>query len=264
MRDARALGWRLGMMEHAQLSPHSEERLLIGWSHEQRQRADESTRATMINGSIVNRRSAVLAFLHRVIMRLLWMIPRMRARITRQAFADRTQLTKCENGFFLPASGGGRKLSQIWIQSSGGSPQLSDSVIFREESKLALLVLIENTAEARPAEIKQMLKEASLGDEVLSMTSVTFLCRHPRSEINAVTEVSSSVYYPCTRAELATAGITPIKGYSETTLRSRLGRSARFIIARPDFLVHSIAISAEDFQQNVEKLRKALYTNADL
>jgi hypothetical protein len=192
------------------------------------------------------------------------MIPGMPAKITGQAFGDRTLLTQCENGFFLPASEGGRKLLQIWIQSQDGNPQLSDSVIFREESKLALLVLIENEAEARPAEIRQMLKEANLAEEVLSMTSVTFLCRHPKSEVNAVTEVSSPVYYPCTRAELATAGITPIKGYKETTLIARLGRSARFVIARPDFLVHSIAISAEEFQRNVEELRKALYPSTDV
>jgi hypothetical protein len=252
------------MMEHAQLSPHAEKRLLVGWSHEQRQLADEATRATMVNGSIVNRRSAVLAFLHRVVMRLLWMIPGIPARMTSYAFGDHTRLAQCENGFFLAASGGGRNLSQIWIQNQDGSPQLSDSVIFREESRLALLVLIETVAEVRPADVEQILKEAHIGDAVLSMSSVTFLCRHPRSETNAVAEMPSSVYYPCTRAELVTAGITPIKGYDETTLRTRLGRSAKYIIARPDFLVHSIAASAEDFHRNVEELRKTIYTDTDL
>jgi hypothetical protein len=218
----------------------------------------------MVNGNIVNRRSAVLAFLHSVVMRLLWVIPGTPARMTSYAFGDRTRLAQCENGFFLAASGGGRKLSQIWLQNQDGSPQLSDSVIFREESRLALLVLIETVAEARPAEIKQMVKEAYIGGAVLSMSSVTFLCRHPMSETNAVAGMPSSVYYPCTRAELATAGITPIKGYDETTLRTRLGRSARYIIARPDFLVHSIAISAEEFQRNAGELRKALYTSTGL
>jgi hypothetical protein len=137
-------------------------------------------------------------------------------------------------------------------------------VIFREESRLALLVLIETVAEVRPADIEQMLKEAYIGDAVLSMSSVTFLCRHPMSATNAVAEMPSSVYYPCTRAELVTAGITPIKGYDETTLTTRLGRSAKYIIARPDFLVHSIATSAEDFQWNAGELRKALYTGTDL
>jgi hypothetical protein len=253
------------MMERAQLSPESEQDLLIGWSHEQRQRADESTRATMVNGSIVNRRSSVLAFLHRVIMRLLWMIPGMPARITGQAFGDRTRLTQCENGFFLPTSGGGQKLSQIWIQSKDSSPQLSDSVIFREESKLALLVLVEDATEVRPVEIKQMLKEGDLGDEVLSMSSVTFLCHHSKSKSNAmVDETACPVHYPCTRTELAAAGISAIKGYNETSLKTRLGASARFIIARPDFFVHSIARTAEEFHWNAKELKKALYPTTNI
>ena len=251
-------------MEHAHLSPKSEHDLLLGWSHEQRQRVDESTRATMINGSIVNRRSSILAFLHRALMRLLWAIPGMPARMTRQAFGDRTCLTQCENGFFLTASGGGRKLSQIWIQSEHGSPQLSDSVIFKEECKLALLVLIEDATEVVPEDIKHMLQEADLGDAVLPMSSVTFLCRHSRSESNAaVNEITYPVYYPCRRVELAAAGIDAIKGYNELSLTTRLGSSARFVIARPDFFVHSIARSAEDFQRNAKELRKALYPNAN-
>jgi hypothetical protein len=264
IRDARALGWRLGIMESANLSPEAEENLLVGWSHEQRQRADESTRATMVNGSIVNRRSSVLAFLHRVMMRLLWLIPGMPARITGQAFGHSTRLAQCENGFFLPAAGGGRKLSQIWVQNRDGRPQLSDSVIFREESKLALLVLIDDATEVRPAEIKRMVKEADLGDEVLSMSSLTFLCRHPKSDNYAVPgEISSAVYYPCTRAQLTQAGIIAIKGYKETSLSTRLGSAARFIVARPDFFVHSVARSVEEFHQNANDIRKSFYQSTD-
>jgi hypothetical protein len=265
IRDARALGWRLGIMESAHLSPESEQNLLVGWSHEQRQRADESTRATMVNGSIVNRRSSVLAFLHRVMMRLLWVIPGMPARITGRAFSDTTRLAQCDNGFFLPASGGGRKLPQIWIQNQDDKPQLSDSVIFREEPKMALLVLIDDAAEARPAEIKQMIKEADLVHEVLSMSSVTFLCRYPKSESYAVRgEISFPVYCPCTRGQLALAGIIAIKGYNETSLTTRLGSSARFIIARPDFFIHSVASSAEEFQRNAKDLMKSLYQSTDI
>jgi hypothetical protein len=265
IRDARALGWRLSMMEHAHLNPKSEQDLLLGWSHEQRQRTDESTRTTMINGRIVNRRSSILAFLHRVLMRLLWAMPGMAARMTRQAFGDHTCLTSCANGFFLPTSGGGRKLAQIWIQSKHSSPQLSDSVILREECKLALLVLVNDATEAAPEDIKHMLREADLGDAVLPMSAVTFLCRHPRRESSAaVNEIAYPVYYPCRRGELAAAGIDAIKGYNEMSLVSRLGSSARFVIVRPDFFVHSVARSVEDFQRNAKELRKALYLDPNM
>jgi hypothetical protein len=96
------------------------------------------------------------------------------------------------------------------------------------------------------------------------MSSVTFLCHHLRSENNvAVNETSYPVYYPCRRVELAAAGISVIKGYNETSLSTRLGSSARFVIARPDFCVHYVARSAEDFQRNAKELRKALYPNTD-
>jgi hypothetical protein len=131
--------------------------------------------------------------------------------------------------------------------------------------KLALLVLVEDATEVRPVEIKQMLKEGDLGDEVLSMSSVTFLCHHSKSKSNAmVDETACPVHYPCTRTELAAAGISAIKGYNETSLKTRLGASARFIIARPDFFVHSIARTAEEFHWNAKELKKALYPTTNI
>ena len=255
VRDAHSLGWRIAMIEGQKLPPAAQERILLGWNSEQRQRVDDSLRMTMVNGEIVNRRSAILAFLHRCTMRALWLIPGLSGLLTYQAFGDHLRFDECANGCFILSKGGGRKLPQIWIREIGGSPQLSDNVFFRQRSNFALLVVNKRNEPIALNVISSLIADAGLPPEVLSLDSVTFLLDGPQqSQMEDGKKSEAAAYYACSAAELEAEGHTPIKGYDERSLIRRLGSSAKFVIVRPDFFIHSIAAEAAEFHQNAKSL----------
>lgn len=244
------------MMQHAKLSPESCEKLLRGWNLEQRQRIDESLQLTSVNGSVVNQRSWILALLHRWTMRVLWSISGLPGILTRNAFGDSLQFKLCENGFFIPTKGGGRRLAQIWIRGmDNGPPQLSDSVFFRQRSKIALLVLVQDAIELKNIDVRSIFNKAALTEAVISLESVTFLLKSPLGDGTKIdADFFSSVFNICTAADVTAAGITPVNGYNEKSLIRRLGSSARFVIVRPDFFIHSVAADEMELQENARHL----------
>ncbi len=259
MRDAHSLSWRLGMIERAGLGQPAVEKLLTGWSQEQRQRVDDATRTTMVNGRITNQRSAIFSFLFRTIARVLWMFPGVARRASANAFGDHMQYTNCRDGFFLPRAHGGQKLTQIWIRGRDGIPLLSDSVILRQGSQLALLVLVDQPQDVDQAQLSSILEQSRLPSQIISTDSITFLLRkndESDKPFNGTTDCQ--LYSPCSVRQLEESGITAIKGYDMNSLSIRLGRRAKYIIVRPDFFVHSVATSVEELKHNVSEIRAYL------
>ena len=255
IRDAHALGWRLAMMEHQNLPFEAQQRMLQGWNLEQRQRVDDATRQTMVNGEITNERNWLLGLLHRTVMQLLWTIPGMISLFTHKAFGDTFKFTDCANGCFITAKGGGRKLSQIWIRKLGGAPQLSDEIFFRQRSKFAMLVMTKQHEVIDLNLISNLIQEAGFPQGILSIDSVTFLeDRAPINETEDQKRSEAAVYYPVSAKELELEGITPINAYDERTLSRRVGGSAKYVIVRPDFFIHSVATTPEEFKQNAKLL----------
>ena len=246
-------------MEHHSLQPAAQERLLLGWNLEQRQRIDDSLRATMVNGEITNQRSWVLAFLHRCVMRLLWLIPAITDFFAYQAFGDHFRFRDCANGCFISSNGGGRKLPQIWIRKPGSSPQLSDDVLFRQKSMFAMLVISKRQGPIALDVVADLIANAGFPPKILSTDSVTFLLDSLQQSETGDQEISEAEFYhPCSIKELEATGITPINGYDEKTLMRRVGSSAKFVILRPDFFIHSIAATPTEFQQNAKVLLETL------
>lgn len=243
------------MMERQSLPPAARERILLGWSAEQLQRIDDSMRMTMVNGQIVNRRSAIVAFVHRCAMRALWFIPGIVAFLTYQAFGDHFRFSESANCCFLASKGGGRKLPQIWVRKMRGPPQLSDDIFFRQRSKFALIVVNKPNEPIELDDVSSLIAEAGFPPEILSMDSVTFLLEgNQQSQTEDQGKLGAAAFYPCSAAELKAAGEVPINGYDEKSLTRRLGPRAKFVIVRPDFFIHSIAADVAEFRRNAKTL----------
>lgn len=261
IRDAQGLAWRLALMSKLNVSPTIRERILSGWAQERRHAWRAATRATKLNGSIVNQRSVIKGLLYRVWMRILWCFPAIAYARTHAAFKDKLVFDResCPDGFFLQEAGGGQKIAQIWVQKIGEQPRLSDTAFIRNLSSLSLMVLVRDPREqgSLEKEVKQLLKIADLPDDLLTMEDVTFYHVHSRN-LEVSSETNGHIYYPCTTEELAEQGITPINGYRHTAVEERLGDSAKFVLARPDFFVHSVASDVNGMANNLQKVRAYL------
>ncbi|KAK3688882.1 hypothetical protein B0T22DRAFT_407582 [Podospora appendiculata] len=257
IRDAQALGWRLAIMSRmgSSLSPARRERILTGWSQERRHGWSVSMKATKLNGSIVNQRSWLGGLVFRAWHRLLWLFPGLARYKTNVAFKDKLVFTHktCPDGFFVEKLGGGVKIAQVWTRRQGQGPLLSDGAFFRNLAHLSLLVLVRRPADHDSGEVARILKVADLPGEMLTMEDVTFYNIH-RSYAEGAADVSAEgreAYYPCTAKELVGEGITPINRYDATAVQDRFPASVKYVLLRPDFLVHSVAKDGDELLRNL-------------
>jgi hypothetical protein len=163
----------------------------------------------------------------------------------------------CPDGFFLENAGGGQKVAQVWVRQLGQKPKLSDAAFIRNLSRLSLLVLVKDLPSVGHREIAEVLRTSELPENILTMDDVTFYHIHSGIEnIPVKPETVAEVYYSCTTKELVGEGISPIKGYRSTSVQDRLGSSARFVLLRPDFFVHSVALDVKGLFKNLQRVRE--------
>ncbi|QVM13444.1 hypothetical protein D8B26_008052 [Coccidioides posadasii str. Silveira] len=258
IRDAQALSWRLALMTNLGVSVQIRERILTGWSQERRHAWNAATLATKLNGGIVNQRSLLGGLVYRMWMRFLWWFPGIARLRTRRAFRDKLVYSSktCPDGFFLEKAGGGRKVAQIWVRRQGEKPALSDGVFLRSLPHFGLLVIVRSLADANPKEIEEAIRAADLPEEILTSKDVTFFCLNVQAG-NSLSKLGAEqqTYYPCRTQELLEEGITPIKGYRETAVQDRYAKSARYVLIRPDFFVHSVAANAGELAANLREVK---------
>lgn len=245
VRDAHSLFWRLALLSRTSVAPVVQEKFLTSWGHEQRQACDHATKLTKINGSITNQRSTTLAFLTRVMMRLLWCIPGVPFLMSKMAIGDSFRYKHFNGLFALIDKRGGYKIPQIWIRRGDEKAQLSDEIFHRDVSRLALLTIVEDEDDVDEISMAKTTGRMNLPGELLGEESVTYLCLGSGKSTKG-----SQVYRPCGREELLAEGIEPVIGYNPHTLAKKIGSAAKYVIIRPDFFVHSVAVSVEELLDN--------------
>ncbi|PGG97441.1 hypothetical protein AJ79_09202 [Helicocarpus griseus UAMH5409] len=261
IRDAQALSWRLALMSNLNASPQIRERILTGWSQERRHAWNAATLATRLNGSIVNQRSFLGGLIYRTCMRILWWFPSIARFRTQRAFRDKLVYneTTCPDGFFLEKAGGGRKVAQIFVRRHGEGERatLSDGVFLRHLPRMGLLILVRGQEDGDPKFVDEVLSLANAPEHIIAPEDVTFFCINEQAGESLVKlGAGKRTYYPCSEKELLEQGITPIKGYRETSVQDRFDRAVKFVLIRPDFFVHSVAADAGELKENLEKVKE--------
>lgn len=249
IRDAQSLSWRLAFLSRLSLSPAVREKFLTGWGHEQRQACDHATKLTKTNGSITNQRSALLAFLTRTLMRILWCVPGVATMMTRVAMGDTARYQKCDGLFALREKGGGFKIPQIWIRRGEENPRLSDEVFCHDMSRLSVIAIVEKKDDVDEISLAKSIRRMSLPGGLLTEESITFLRLGSGKSIT-----NQQVYRPCGREELLAEGFDLINGYNVDTLKNRIGSAAKYVILRPDFYIHSVASTEEELLDNARTI----------
>ena len=255
IRDAQSLSWRLAFLSRLSVTKSVQEKFLTGWAHERRQATDHAMLATKTNGQITNQRGGMMALISRTVAGWLWMIPGIPATITKFAMGDMFRYQLCEGGFLLSEKNGGRKLPQIWLRKGGSGPVLSDTVFIQDMSHLALVVIVRESDETNDSRVAKSIQNAALPSQILNGKGITFLLLGNQGlTLQCRQESNRPLYRPCGAAELLKEGIKPIDGYDEKTLERRIGRSARFVVVRPDFYIHSVASDEGELVENLGEI----------
>jgi len=255
IRDAQALSWRLSILSRITMSAAAQKRLLTGWANERRQVCDYATRLTKLNGIITNQRSTITAFLFRNLMRLLWSVPILVRMLTRKAIGDDFQYQDSPGVFGLLNRGGGRKLPQIWVRSGEEEPVLSDAVLIHDMSRLSLVVILRNE-EADEKALAKLVEQTAVPEGIFSAESIVFLQIDTKVTCSDKGCGLQMHYRPCSRQELLEEGIKPITGYDDKTLSRQIGKSAKYVILRPDFYIHSVASNEKEFLENSQAVAR--------
>lgn len=257
IRDAQALGWRLAMMSRLHVSPQVQTKILTGWSQERRHAWEAATLSTKLNGSIVNQTSFWSGMLYRICMRIIWWIPGGARWRTKRAFRDKLVYdnTTCPDGFFLQAAGGGRKIAQIWVKSDDDKePRLSDDVFLRDLTHMSLVVLVKRPADYGPDALYATVKDVGLPEELFDFKDISYLNLTGQERANG--DKSTAIYHPCPVEELDRHGITSLQGYNKDAVQNRLQSSAKYILLRPDFFIHSVARDLNQLRRNLESVQE--------
>lgn len=256
IRDAQSLGWRLSIMIQLGITGVSRERILQGWNQERRHAWEAATLSTKLNGSIANMGFGWRESLFRFCMRVLWWLPGGARMRTRKAFRDKLiyNSTTCPDGFFLQSAGGGQKIAQVWVQQPGKDlPQLSDEVLLRDRSRIAILVLVRKASDFDPAAVEGTIEHLKLPSALLGSENVTYvnLTGADLASKNGVT-----AWRTCSKRDLEEVDITPVHEYNRDALGKRVPYSAKYIILRPDFFMHSVASDLSGLKGNLQHVKE--------
>ncbi|KAK0637352.1 hypothetical protein B0T17DRAFT_651931 [Bombardia bombarda] len=232
------------------LSKEKRERSLAGWAQERTHAWRGAMLATKLNGSIVNQKGWLRGVIFCAAVGSLWRFGWVAKYRANRAFRDKLAFTEesCPDGFFLEGKGGGRKMSQVWVRREGERPVLSDAAVLGNLAYLSLIVFVRKGGEwfdfeGERRKIAEVVKVADLLGGMLTLEDVTFYNLaggDGEKGLEVETETETQTYTPYTTEELAEEGITPINGYHHGAMEKRYPATTRFMLVRPDFLVHSV------------------------
>lgn len=133
---------------------------------------------------------------------------------TRKAFRDKLiyNSTTCPDRFFLQSAGGGQKIAQVWVQQPGKDlPQLSEEVLLRDRSRIAILVLIRKPFDFDPVAVEGMIEHLKLPREILGSENITHI-NLTGADLASKDGVTS--WTTCSKRELEKVDIAPVHEYN--------------------------------------------------
>ncbi|KAJ5307066.1 hypothetical protein PENANT_c003G03271 [Penicillium antarcticum] len=260
VQDAEALAWRLASIirieQSRQISPSSRHTLLQSWSLERRIGIDNAARLTLQNGELCNKEGTWLGTFQIAIANFALNFLRPLGIKLPQMTADAFGYSSCQEGTFLSAAGGGRRLGQIYVQTylPGSGPvtiELSDKALRRVPTILTLLV-INSSNQKEDTDLESILSQYQINSDLLSVKSIVHFNFGKPDPQHCTYE--KAVSFP---APLDLLQGYPVRlRYDLHQFQRRLNdHVARYFVLRPDGIIYGKARSLsglEDCFKNLE------------
>ncbi|KAI0599778.1 monooxygenase-like protein [Biscogniauxia sp. FL1348] len=256
LRDAYELSWRLFILQRSSDTNQSLcDRVLGAWAQERVQGVKDSASMTKINGTLCNEGPSLLFWICLAFEWVLRYIPVLGSIPHPVATVERRGYKPVKDGAFSDTFGGGGRIPQIYIQSEGRCPVLSDSLLSQSLTAMSLLLVYRDGDPTRLLdEAKKTLSCFNIGRSVLSEDSIVMFSPTKLTKDGDKWEM----YYPASRDDLASLSIHVPPTYNESNYLSRFKPDTRFIIVRGDFYIFSIAKDSVELAECLMVLQRQL------
>ena len=258
--DAHQLAWRLFLLQRLpKLDNDSEDGadrtrsycMLGTWASEREQGVQDAAAMTRFNGQLCNVGDSFRFWLFRTLAWLSRVIPFVPAIPHPFTAAEKRGISKLDDGFFLPAFGGGGRVAQIPLLSEHRHvPVLSDRLLGLSGTVLTLLVLGHDVEEIkeRVAHAKEALRTVGQYDAIVSEASIKAFC--PTGSVAPVEDME--VFYPCIEQRIDDL---PTKArLSPSVFTDRFRRDAQFVLVRDDFYIFAQATSQVELVECLDEM----------
>ena len=264
LRDAHQLSWRLALLLEGG-DPAHRPGILDSWAQERRHSVDDAALMSKAMGTICNNQPTFWTIAVAKVLGLLQSIPSLQAyeMIGRK---ERSGFRSVVGGFFLKDYNGGARLAQIHVQSSSSRASiLSDALLQQGGTIFTLLVISSGDAKQRAyvySQAEAAITAAALSPRIMSENSIVMY--NPQdAESPPISDAASGqdgkpvftpdIFSPVPISEI---NIPVAPRYNSASYLSRLGRSARFVIARPDFFVFACAKDEDELIHCLRQLKR--------
>ncbi|KAI1635446.1 monooxygenase-like protein [Biscogniauxia mediterranea] len=256
LRDAYELSWRLFILQRSpNINRSLCDRILGTWAQERVQGVKDSASMTQINGKMCNEGPNLLFWMYLALDWVLRQVPLLGSIPHPVSAVERRGYKPVKDGTFSAMFCGGGRIPQIYFQSEGRCPILSDSLLSQSPTAMSLLLVARDDNPTRLLdEATKTLSCFNIGQSVLSEDSLIILSPTRHTTYGGKLEV----YYPASRDDLASVNIHVPPTYNESNYLSRFKPDTKFVIVRGDFYIFSIAKDSSELAECLVALQRQL------
>lgn len=255
MRDAHQLSWRLALLLNG-CDPMIQKSILESWALERRRSVDDAAMMSKTSGFVCNNEPKLWMIVIAKFLGFFEGKPCLE-RHNMIGVKERSAFHNVRGGFFLEAYNGGARLAQIYVRSSQSHKTiLSDTLLRLSGTIFSLIVICDGDVDQRSRsfiQAKAAIQAAELKPHALSEYSIVLY--DPSEVISTETGSSLEVYSPVPTSEIRE---TLAHGYNSESYFSRIGRSTKFVIARPDLFTFACARSVDELATYLIGLKKLI------
>jgi 2-polyprenyl-6-methoxyphenol hydroxylase-like FAD-dependent oxidoreductase len=267
VRDAQQLSWRLALLLKTDAPSNIEQNMLNVWANERRNSVDEAASMSKLNGTVCNYPPPFWLLAALRIVTFLNFIPFFR-NLDPQALTEKKGFSQVNGGFHLKQYKGGARLAQIYVRSPCETvPILSDSLLRKVKTIFKILIISDGMEEDKTRlweEACAAIDGAALNPAALSRESILIYDpvlsssnASPKLIGNQSEALVASVhtFAPARRADIEYR-LSP--HYNIQSYIDRIGRSTKFVIARPDFFVFACARNSAELIKCLALLKERI------
>ncbi|KAI0484128.1 hypothetical protein GGR56DRAFT_10468 [Xylariaceae sp. FL0804] len=259
LRDAHQLAWRLLFL--LRLSSQADDRslrdgVLAAWARERTRSIQDAASFTELTGYVCNHGDTwpvwIMRHVERIRKMLVPLVPEPQDPLT---VIENRGFKSVRGGAFAGRLGGGGRLPQVYVLSSGGRERrLSDELLVQSATAMTLLVIDDGDLWSLYDEAKKALERADLPESILKQDSIRIFSPNPDAETSTEVEV----YYPAP-AETSSGVATPdLPEHKRASYLERFTPCTRFAVVRSDFYIFGLANTVAELDQCLQEIRKLL------
>ncbi|KAI1856446.1 hypothetical protein JX265_011693 [Neoarthrinium moseri] len=247
LRDAHQLAWRLFLLTRLpSVDRPLGDTLLATWERERTWGVKEAATITKMNGQLCNEGDTYSFWIFRLVKWISQQLPFIPSEP--DLFLKWEQRGyRSVDGFHLKQYGGGGKIAQVYVDSDGDGPMLSDQLI--AHTSIVTLLVISNIPQDLILQAKEVIQSFNFPKQIINDQCIRAFSSSRPPDVEIATET-------CFPTPIPDIGEDVREGYNESNFIERLLPNACFVLVRSDFYIFAQARTTEELVASLQKLKE--------